>query len=203
LDPRREQTVMILLVRHGETFWNRERRIQGRAESELTPLGERQAAAMASLVADLAKREVAPFRLVSSPIGRARQTAALLARATGLAVEIDARLVELGCGAWEGLLHDEVRERDPEHYAREWVYGAPGGETFDDVMARARDWLVDQVAEPERRIVVVGHGVWGRCLRGAYAGLSRVDIDRQASPQHAVFRLQNGRIDRFDCDWVA
>lgn len=91
---------MILLVRHGETFWNRERRIQGRAESELTPLGERQAAAMASLVADLIGREPGPFRLISSPIGRARQTAAIIARATRLAVELDVRLAELGCGEW-------------------------------------------------------------------------------------------------------
>lgn len=95
-----------------------------------------------------------------------------------------------------------MSQRHPEHYACDWVYGAPGGETFNDVMARARGWLIDQAAEPERRIVLVGHGVWGRCLRGAYAGLSREDIDRQPMPQHAVFRLQDGRIDRFDCEWV-
>ena len=190
---------MILLVRHGETFWNRERRIQGRAESELTPLGECQAAAMASLAAELIAREPDPFRLISSPIGRARETAKIIARATRLPVELDERLAEICCGEWEGLLHDEVSERHPEHYAREWVYGAPGGETFDHVMARARAWLADQVPEPQRRIIVVSHGVWGRCLRGVYANVAREDIDRQPTPQDAVFRLRDGQIDRFDC----
>jgi broad specificity phosphatase PhoE len=190
---------MILLVRHGQTFWNRERRIQGRMESELTPLGERQAAVVATLVAELIARESEPFRMVSSPIGRARKTAEIIARATQLPVELDERLVEISCGEWEGRLHDEVRERHPEHYAREWVYGAPGGETFDDVMARVRAWLADQVAEPQRRIIVVSHGVWGSCLRGAYSDLSREDVDRQPTPQGAVFCLRAGRIDRFDC----
>ena len=193
---------MILLVRHGQTFWNREGRIQGRTESELTPLGKRQAAAMAGLIADLVAREPGAFRLISSPIGRARETAEIIARATRLTVEFDERLTELCCGEWEGLLHADVRARHPEHYAREWVYNAPGGETFDDVMARARTWLAEQPAEPDRRIIAVSHGVWGRCLRGAYTGLAREAVERQPIPQDAVFRLQNGQIDRFDCALV-
>jgi broad specificity phosphatase PhoE len=190
---------MILLVRHGETFWNKERRIQGRKESELTPLGERQAAAMASVIADLIAREPAPFRLLSSPIGRARQSAEIIARATRLPIELDERLTEIHCGEWEGLLHSDLVARHPDHYAREWLYGAPGGESFDDVMTRARSWLADQAPERQRRLVVVSHGVWGRCLRGVYANLVRADIDRQPVPQDAVFCLRDGRIDRFDC----
>lgn len=193
---------MILLVRHGETFWNKERRIQGRTESDLTPLGERQAAVVASLVADLVAREPARFRLISSPIGRARRTADAIARATRLPVELDERLVELGCGEWEGQLHADISQRNPEHYAREWVYGAPGGETFDDVMARARGWLADQIAEPERHLVVVSHGVWGRCLRGVYANLARDATDRQPIPQDAVFCLRDGQIHRYDTEPV-
>ena len=190
---------MILLLRHGQTFWNQERRIQGRAESPLTPLGERQAAAMAGLVVDLIAREPGPFRLVASPIGRARQTAEYVARATRLPIELDERLVEIGCGEWEGLLHDEVRTRNAEHYARHWIFGAPGGETFDDVMTRARLWLDAQAAEPARHLIVVSHGVWGRCLRGIYGGLSIGETNRQPVPQDAVFRLHGGQIDRFDC----
>ena len=100
---------MILLVRHGQTFWNRERRIQGRSESELTPLGERQAAAMASLVADIVRRDDGPsWRLVSSPIGRAVQTATAISRAADLPIELDPRLAEIACGDWEGRLWDDV-----------------------------------------------------------------------------------------------
>lgn len=80
---------MILLLRHGQTFWNREGRIQGHTESDLTPLGVQQAEAMAGLVADLVRRDASPWRLVSSPIGRARRTAEAVARATGLQDTLD------------------------------------------------------------------------------------------------------------------
>lgn len=194
---------MILLLRHGETFWNREARIQGHMESDLTPLGERQAAAMAGLVADLVRQEDGDFRLISSPIGRAMQTAGMVADATGLPVEVDPLLAEIACGEWEGKLRADIAHHHPEIFAtREWFFGAPGGETFEDVTARAIDWLATLSAEPGRRVIAVSHGVWGRLLRGAYAGLDRQTTLDQDVPQAAVYRLQNGQIDRFDCEPV-
>jgi len=194
---------MIILMRHGETFWNREGRIQGHTESDLTPLGERQARAMAGLVADLVKRDGAPFRLVASPIGRAHRTAAMVAEATGLPIELDDRLKEIGCGEWEGKLRADIAHIHPEIFkTREWFFGAPGGETFEDVTARAADWLGSMPPEPGRRVIAVSHGVWGRLLRGVYGGLGRQATLDQDVPQDAVYRLQNGQIDRFDCEPV-
>ncbi len=194
---------MIVLLRHGETFWNRERRIQGHTESDLTPLGVRQAEAMARLAAELVAREGGGWRLVASPIGRAQRTAEAVARATGLAVETDPRLAEVCCGEWEGRLRAEVAEIHPERFATgEWFFGAPGGETFEDVHARAASWLNDLPPEGERRVIAVSHGVWGRLLRGAYAGLDRQATLDQEVPQDAIYRLQNGQIDRFDCEPV-
>jgi broad specificity phosphatase PhoE len=194
---------MIILLRHGETFWNRERRIQGHTESDLTPLGVRQAEAMARLAADLVAREGGAWRLTASPIGRARRTAEAVARATGLAVETDPRLAEVCCGEWEGRLRAEVAEIHPERFATgEWFFGAPGGETFEDVHARAVSWLADLPPESERRVIAVSHGVTGRLLRGAYAGLDRHATLAQDVPQDAIYRLQNGQIDRFDCEPV-
>ena len=194
---------MILLMRHGETFWNREGRIQGHTESDLTPLGERQARAMAGLVADLVRQDSGDFRLVASPIGRARRTAAMVAEATGLPVETDPRLMEIGCGAWEGQLRADIAHIHPEIFAtREWFFGAPGGETFEDVTARAADWMSALPPEPGRRVIAVSHGVWGRLARGVYAGLDRQATLDQDVPQDAVYRLQNGQIDRFDCEPV-
>lgn len=191
---------MIILMRHGETFWNREGRIQGHTESDLTPLGERQARAMAALAADLVRREGGGFRLISSPIGRARRTAGMVADATGLPVEIDARLAEICCGEWEGRLRSEIAHIHPDTFrTREWFFGAPGGETFEDVAARAADWLNGLPPEPERRVIAVSHGVWGRLARGVYAGLDRQGTLDQDVPQDAVYRLRNGQIDRFDC----
>jgi broad specificity phosphatase PhoE len=194
---------MIILVRHGQTFWNVERRIQGHSESPLTPLGERQAAAMADLVADLVRRQPGPWRLVSSPIGRARQTAAAVSTATGLPVEFDVRLMEICCGSWEGELWDDVIARHPElDGSGDRFYASYGGETYDDVSRRAYEWLASLAAEPERRVIAVSHGVLGRLLRGAYAGLDREATNAQHVPQDAVYRLQNGQIDRFDCEPV-
>lgn len=196
---------MIILVRHGETFWNREGRIQGHTESDLTPLGERQAAAMAGLAAELMRRDGRDgWRLVSSPIGRARRTAGMVAQATGLPIEIDARLAEICCGEWEGRLRADIAHIHPEIFAtREWFFGAPGGETFEDVTARAIDWLGSLPPEPERRVIAVSHGVWGRLLRGAYAGLDRQETLNQDVPQDAVYTLRRGGLVRHACGEVA
>ena len=194
---------MILLLRHGETFWNREARIQGHMESDLTPLGERQADAMAGLVADLVARDGGDFRLISSPIGRAMRTAGMVADATGLSIEVDPLLAEIACGEWEGKLRAEVAHHHPAIFAtREWFFGAPHGETFEDVTTRATHWLETIPPEPERRVIAVSHGVLGRLLRGAYAGLDRQTTLDQDVPQNSVYRLQNGQIDRFDCELV-
>jgi probable phosphoglycerate mutase len=196
---------MIILLRHGETFWNREGRIQGHTESDLTPLGEQQAQAMASLVADLVRREPADrWRLVASPIGRALRTAERVAHATGLPIETDDRLKEISCGEWEGRLRADVAHIHPEIFkTREWFFGAPGGETFEDVAGRVAHWLQSLPPEPQRRVIAVSHGVTGRLLRGAYAGLGRQATLDQDVPQDAVYRLQGGQIDRFDCEPVS
>lgn len=194
---------MIILLRHGETFWNRERRIQGHTESDLTPLGERQAEAMARLVVELVAREGGEWRLTASPIGRAQRTAQAVARATGLTIETEARLAEICCGEWEGQLRADLFARFPERATNgEWFFGAPGGETFEDVFGRAASWLGDLPPEPERRVIAVSHGVTGRLIRGAYAGLDRQAILAQDVPQDAVYRLSAGQVDRFDCEPV-
>ena len=190
---------MIILLRHGETEWNVERRFQGQKDSPLTERGRSQAAAMAALVRDLVAREpYAAWRLVSSPLGRARDTAEVVAATTGFALETDDRLAEINCGEWEGRTWAEV-SAGREASSRHWIFDAPGGETHDDVQARIEDFLANLPPEPERRVVVVSHGAAGRVMRGAYVGLTReamLDLD---VPQDAVFRLQNGQVDRFDC----
>lgn len=194
---------MILLLRHGETRWNVERRFQGRKDSPLTERGRRQAAAMAGLVRDLVTRDPHPgWRLVSSPLGRAHDTARTVADAVGLPVELDDRLAEINCGEWEGRTWTEV-SAGREASSRHWIFDAPGGETHEDVQARIQNFLADLPPEPERRVIVVSHGASGRVMRGAYAGLSReamLDLD---VPQDAIYRLMAGQIDRFDCEPVA
>ncbi|OYX04537.1 MAG: phosphoglycerate kinase [Caulobacter vibrioides] len=192
---------MIYLCRHGQTFHNREGRLQGRTESDLTPLGLMQARAMGALLHDLVRRDPpAPWRLVASPLRRARATAEAIGERLGLEVGFDERLVEIDVGEWSGRLREEVHGENPHLMGDDaWGFQAPGGETYEAMMARLISWLDEQAAEPERRLIVVSHGVAGRLLRGAYAGLPREETLRLDIPQDAIYRLASGQIDRFDC----
>lgn len=195
---------MIYLCRHGQTEWNRERRLQGQTEADLTALGRLQAAAMADLLHDLIARDTsADWRIVASPLRRARDTAQAIADRLGMKVAFDDRLMELTVGDWEGRLYADVQRENPEAFnSPEWFFTAPGGETYEQVMARVSGWLAEQAVEPERRLIVVSHGIAGRLLRGAYAGLSREETLAQDVPQDALYRLSGGQIDRLDCEPV-
>lgn len=193
---------MIYLVRHGQTAFNRERRLQGRLDSGLTDLGRTQARAMARLLADLlALDPPAPWRLVASPLGRARATAAIIGARLDLPVETDPRLMEISCGAWDGRLRREIEAEAPEAFAQSgWAFRAPMGEAYEAVSARLADWLASLPPEPGRRVIAVGHGISGRVLRGLYAGLSLDETVNQEVPQDAVYRLMDGQVDRLDCE---
>ena len=125
----------VLLLRHGRTAWNAERRFQGQADPPLDDVGRAQAYEVAALVAALA-----PDILVSSDAVRTLQTAAPIAEVTGLDVVADARLRERSLGHWEGLTRDDVAQRYPDEYA-DWIAGRDvsrrGGETRHEVAARA------------------------------------------------------------------
>ncbi|HLZ73913.1 histidine phosphatase family protein [Phenylobacterium sp.] len=196
---------MIYLVRHGQTEFNRERRIQGHVDSPLTELGLRQAKAVGRLLRDLI-REPDGWRIVSSPLGRARSTAEIVAaKIGGLPVELDARLQEMSWGSFDGRLRAEIEAEHPETFGKTgWAFDAPtDGETYEGVCARVGDWLASLPPEPERKIIAVSHGISGRVLRGLYAGLPRDEAGQQDVPQDAVFLLQHGGVGRIDCEPVA
>lgn len=191
---------MIYLVRHGQTAFNRERRLQGHVDSPLTELGRRQAQAVAGLLKDLTRGEPG-WRVISSPLGRARDTAAVVAAALGAEVEEDRRLIELSWGDWDGRLRAELEAAHPDAFGRSgWAFDAPTGESYEDVCARMADWLDSLPPEPERRVVAVSHGVAGRVLRGVYAGMARDRTVDQDVPQDAVYRLSGGTVGRIDCE---
>lgn len=194
---------MIYLVRHGQTEFNRERRIQGHVDSPLTELGLRQARAVGRLLRDLI-REPAGWRIVSSPLGRAYATAELIsAKLGGLPVELDDRLKEMSWGAYDGRLRAELEAEEPETFGKTgWAFDASVGESYEAVVARVGDWLASLPPEPERRIIAVSHGISGRVLRGLYAGLPRDEAGQQDVPQDAVYLLQHGGVGRIDCEPV-
>jgi probable phosphoglycerate mutase len=192
---------VIYLVRHGQTEFNRERRIQGHVDSPLTELGVRQAEAVGRLLAELI-REPEGWRIVSSPLGRAQSTAELIAaRLGGLPVELDDRLKEMSWGAYDGRLRAELEAEQPETFGKTgWAFDAATGESYEAVSARVGAWLATLPPEPERRIVAVSHGISGRVLRGLYANLDRDEASAQDVPQDAIYLLQHGGVGRIDCE---
>lgn len=150
----------LLAVRHGQSWWNAERRFQGQADVGLTPQGEQQAHLVAASVAR--HLDGAAVTVVASDLSRARETAAAIGCRVGVQVEVDPALREVHAGHWQGLVHEEIEAADPHGY-RAWRAGDDvplGGaerpsESGDRVCravrghlrAVATDWLV-----------VVGHG---------------------------------------------
>lgn len=160
-----------MVWRHAQTSYNMQLRYQGHLDVELDDVGRAQAAAAARLVAGMA-----PSRIVSSDLVRARATADALAAVTGLRVDIDKRLREIDVGAWQGLTFDEVARRFPDE-AAQWRDGGEGrrggGETLVEVGTRAMAAVDDALAAlPDgATLAVVTHGAAGRALVAKLVGL--------------------------------
>lgn len=186
---------MIYLLRHGETEWNREGRRQGRLDSPLTSRGILQARACAgSLRGSLGGERVSLF--ACSPLGRAQETARIVADELRDVppVRTEPLLAEHHMGDWQGLTSPEIEERYPgsleERRSDLWTYGIPGGESYEDVSARASAWLDSVASEPV--VVAVAHEMINRTVLGAYAGLDPAETLALSHPQNVVYRLSGG-----------
>ena len=159
-----------MLWRHGRTAWNGENRFQGHLDIPLDEVGRAQAARGAALLAGLG-----PHALASSDLQRARDTAAELARVTGLEIAVDRGLRETAGGRWEGLLATDIAATDAEAYAA-WRSGsdvaAGGAETRSQVADRATAAvrrLLESVADGSgrpRRLTTIAKG-WRVCYSPA------------------------------------
>jgi broad specificity phosphatase PhoE len=163
------RTRRLVMLRHGQTEFNADTRMQGQLDTELSELGRAQAVVAAEV---LAKRQ--PLLIVSSDLRRAYDTAVKLRERTGLPVRVDRRLRETHLGDWQGLTHTEVDAAAPGARLawRDDASWAPhGGESRVDVAARSLPLIAELVrGEPEwgadqRPVVLVAHG-------GLIAGLS-------------------------------
>lgn len=148
----------LLLLRHGQTEWNAQRRLQGQADVDLDEVGVEQAATAAGEIARLQ-----PAAIVSSDLVRARRTAEALGEVVGMPVVTDVRLRERAFGAWEGLDHPAIEGGWPAEYAIWSEGGQPEGvglEPRGDVGRRMAQ-AIGEHAEPlaaDDLVVVVTHG---------------------------------------------
>lgn len=184
------QHAPLYILRHGQTIWNAEQRFQGRLDSPLTPRGIAQAAAQRKL---LEQCDLTGFEAVSSPQGRAFHTAALALVGLVPRIETDARLSEIGIGAWEGRLRAELdpdgAHDESEESALSLYETAPGGEGFSALHARCRAFL-EELRGPA---VIVTHGITSRMLRAILLNLGIGNLDQLPGGQGVVFRVENGR----------
>ena len=172
-------TTRFIVVRHGETQWNVESRIQGHTDSPLTDKGLQQAEAIA---ARLAREDF--DALVSSDLGRALHTAQAIARRCKHEVIADPRLRERSFGEGEGMTYGEVDYHWPDAFSRvretDPDFVIPGGESRRQFHERIRDAFAALAAEHEgRRVAVVCHG-------GVLAALYRLIHDIPVAKPHAI-----------------
>ncbi len=184
--PSTERVTHILLhcIRHGESTYNAQGRIQGQSDVPLSELGLRQGAAVAQVLAKL------PIEAIyASPLRRALQTAEPLAQTTGLTIQTDPRLMEVHAGVFQDQLRDELTKLFPDEYAQ-WLSGdpdfaIPGGETRRRLMQRGRE-AFDEIRQcGHQQVAVVTHG---GLLAAALKSL--LEIPARRNP----FVLQNGSI---------
>ena len=192
----------LYMLRHGETAWNTERRMQGTRDSTLTELGRRQALAVGRALRAELERAPGPTIFWRSPLGRVRETAEIVGRELGLGPtdwREDHRLRELSYGEWEGQNWKEIEAVRP-NALNDWKadphgFCPPGGETHFELRRRSAEFLAE-VAAMGVRTVVLGHGVSGAVVRGLHLALDAQAMFVLPKPQDAFFRLLDGREER-------
>ena len=192
---------MIFLIRHGQTEFNLQGRLQGRMDSPLTPLGQEQAKRMALCLKPFVE---APehWEVIASPLGRTQRTAEIVCETLGLGggISLDHRLAEVDVGDWEGLSREDIEAIAPGVIGTPgWLLRTPGGETYEAVAERLGSWLAGIDENDGRKRLVVSHGIAGRVLRNLYAGGGQdPGAPAPQTPQDAVFRLYGGVAGRID-----
>lgn len=189
----------IYFVRHGETDWNAEARLQGQADKDLNQTGRAQASANGHALAALID-EPAAFDFVASPMLRTRHTMERLRAAMGLDVpgyRTDPRLVEINFGDWQGHTFAELEAVDPGCFARrqadKWGFVPPGAgaESYALLAARVRPWLEGV----ERDTVCVIHGGVMRAVFSLTGAKKPDEAVMIPIPQDKLLRLAAGRLE--------
>jgi broad specificity phosphatase PhoE len=182
--------MIFYLIRHGESLYNAEGRIQGQSDVELSPLGLRQSEAIADALAGESIDAV-----FASPLRRAMQTAHPIAARLGLEIECDDRLKEINAGIFQGLLWTEIEAKFPGEAGpwrrQEADFAIPGGESRRDLMVRGLAVFESMRERAFQRVAVVAHG---GILAGALKALLR--IPAEVNP----FSLYNASISKLAWD---
>ncbi len=194
----------LIFVRHGETAYNAENRLQGQLDIPLNARGRDQARAVgqalrARIGAEIDQLELAEA-FIASPLSRARQTMEIARDAMGLPPDryrLEATLKELSFGAWEGLTWPEIEAQDPKGIrARtrdKWRFAPPSGESYAMLAERMRPWLEGLTGDA----FVVSHGGVARALMTLIAGVAPAKAADTPITQGRALTFEKG-----GCRWI-
>jgi broad specificity phosphatase PhoE len=189
----------LILVRHGETDWNAQRRWQGHSDTELNDAGREQARLLAE---GLDPVDV----LYSSDLARARETAEILAATLGVEVRFDQRLRERGFGAWEGLTMEEIETTFPDEQRR-WRAGIGAGphdaEPFEAFATRVGNFIEEVGPRHDgENVLVVSHGGTIRVVHALASGLDYIrdheSIPAVANCSSSRYAFREGKLAPID-----
>ncbi|MBD0416047.1 histidine phosphatase family protein [Oryzicola mucosus] len=190
---------LVYFVRHGQTAWNAEARLQGQSDVDINEVGKQQAAANGRFLATLIP-DASAFDFVASPMRRTRQTMEIVRTEMGLdpkAYRTDDRLRELSFGDWQGYTMAELEVGDPGANARrmkdKWGFVPPGegAESYRMLTQRIAPWL----AEVRTDMVCVTHGGVIRAIFRIAGGLDDEEASTMDTPQDTILRFENGRLE--------
>lgn len=187
--------MLIYVIRHGQTDWNAQRRLQGQKDIPMNATGLEQARQNGIVLQDILGDRVDDFDFVASPLGRTRATMEIIRTAMGLAplaYRTDPRLVEISFGDWEGSTLKELkatqRERVQERNASKWDFIPPGddAESYEILSWRTGSWL----NSVDRPTVCVTHGGVIRTLFKIIADLPKSTAAEGEIPQDRIVRIE-------------
>ncbi|MGX9416271.1 histidine phosphatase family protein [Vibrio sp. WJH972] len=189
---------MIVLIRHGQTEWNKLKKFQGWHNSNLTDLGKTQALTVAKKLRHIVGGS--KVTLVSSPLGRAMETAQIISYELGLEqdkIPTTPLLRECSFGEWTGMTPEEIERKYQEEWQRrskdKWNYVISGGESYSMVAQRADRWLNSIVNDDDTITMVVSHEVIGKMIRGTYLKLDAEQSIRKSQNNNEIVVLENGK----------
>jgi broad specificity phosphatase PhoE len=194
---------ILYYIRHGETDFNAEGRLQGRQDTLLNARGKVQAEEAGELLRGLFARDnrrAGDFAYVASPLRRARETMEILRGPLGLPAqpyETDSRLLEIAYGEWEGWTLPEIEARTPgllvERERDKWDFAPPGGESYRELTARIGQWYASLTHDT----VVAAHGGGVRALMALFNVLPKDEATHAQIEQGVVYVFADGTMTRY------
>jgi broad specificity phosphatase PhoE len=188
---------VLYYIRHGETDWNADHRLQGQSDAPLNAAGRAQMRRCGEILRGVLAREgraPADLDYLSSPLGRARSSMELMRAALGLdpaGYRIEPRLIEMSFGRWEGLTFADLMAQVPDALAARqrdpWHFAPPGGESYEQLLARMQDWHRSLT----RDAVVCAHLCTARALL-VHLGLAPPDAAPSSRFEHAALYVFDG-----------